>query len=86
MLIPMPVPHTRTPRGARPSPRAAASAAGHVGIVDGAAVVRAEVEHLEPAPPDLVLEEVLQLEAGMIGGEGDGVGCHGATASGFDRP
>ena len=48
--------------------------------------MRAEIEHLDPAPPDLVLEEVLQLEAGMIGGEGDGGGCHGATAPGSTAP
>ena len=52
----------------------------HVGIVHGAAIVRAEVQHLQAALADLPSQAVLELEAGMVCGECDGVGMHRAAS------
>ena len=50
---------------------------GEVRVVDRTGIVRAQVEHLEPALLDGALQHVLQLEAGMVGGKGDGTRGHG---------
>ena len=55
------------------------------GIVDRAAVVGAQVEHREAALREHGLQRVLQLVAGMVGGERDGGLGHARLFRGRDQ-
>ena len=49
---------------------------GHVGVVGRLAVAGAEVECVEAAGLQRRLERALQLDPGVVRGEGDGLGWH----------
>ena len=69
--MPIPLPQTTTPRSARPGGDGASDGEAEVGVVDGDGGGGAEVEHLVPQLGRAAGEELLQLEARVVGAKSD---------------
>ena len=69
--MPMPEPQTAIPRSAWPSASASASMRAESRIIDAFGAVGAEVDDLVALLGEPAGELVLEVVAGMVGGEGD---------------
>ena len=70
IATPIPEPHTVMPRSAWPSANASASMP-HIRIIDAFVAVGTEIEHLVALIAEPAGNQVLEVDAGMIGGKGD---------------
>ena len=71
-----PVPQTSTPRSALPAATASAMAVAEVRIVDRSRRIGAEIQHGVTRLLQVALENLLQVEAGMIRRDRDGAPRH----------
>src|SRR5207248_5490919 len=53
---------------------------GKIGVVDGSAVMSPQIERDKAEPLELFDQQLLEVESGMIAGDGDGLG-HGGGRS-----